>query len=98
MDDLRAFDLEVLGWVAQDYESPHTIANDIARKLDRPISEEEVKAALLALAEIRLVQAYVYTGDRGRYQPINERAAENTEEVWFMATAAGLSVLESHAN
>jgi len=46
-----AFELEVLGWVADDYEAPHTITGDIARETGRSTTEAEVRAALLALAQ-----------------------------------------------
>jgi len=86
-----AFELQVLGWIADDFEAPHTITSDIARDLKRSVSEAEVRAALLALAQSGLVQAYLYEPAGRRYKPIPYREAEAAEDVWFMATEAGIA-------
>jgi len=84
-----AFELEVLGFVADDYEAPHTIAEDISRELKRPTSEAEVLGALLALAHTGMVQTYVYDSSGSRYRPITAHEAASEKDPWFMATAAG---------
>jgi hypothetical protein len=91
MDAPSSFELEVLGWVADDYEAPHTIAADIARELKRPVSEAQVRAALLALAQKGMVQAYVYEPSSQRYRPISHGEAEAAKEPWFMTAATGAS-------
>jgi hypothetical protein len=76
---------EVLSRVGEDYEAPHTIADDIARNLKRPVSEEELLAALLALAREGLVQAYVYEPKSQRYRAISASKAATVKDPWFMA-------------
>jgi hypothetical protein len=93
-----AFELEVLGFVADDYEAPHTIARDIARELQRPTTDGEVLAALLSLARSGLIQSYVYDSGGSRYRAISAKEASSTKDPWFMATAAGKAARESHAN
>jgi hypothetical protein len=80
-----AFELEVLEWVAQDYEAPHTIAGDIARELERAVPSEEVRAALLELARRGLVQAYVFEAGENRYRPVALAEAHAAADLWFMA-------------
>jgi hypothetical protein len=94
----NSFELEVLGFVAEDYEAPHTIAGDIARELQRPTTEAEVLAALLSLARTGLVQSYVYDSGGSQYRAISAKEAASTKDPWFMATAAGKAARESHAN
>ena len=98
MANHSTFELEVLGFVAADYEAPHTIAGDIARELQRPTTEAEVLAALLALARTGMVQSYVYDSGGSRYRPITPQKAASAKEPWFMATAAGKTEREGHAN
>ena len=84
MKTASAFELEVLGWVAEDYEAPHTIAGDIARELGRSVSEAEVRTALLGLARQGLVQAYVFEAGENRYRPVSFTEAQAAAEAWFM--------------
>ena len=76
---------EVLSRVAEDYEAAHSITSDIARDLERPVSEGEVKQALLALAREGSVQAYVYDVGAKRYRAVSPAEAEAAKEAWFMA-------------
>jgi len=87
MGEPSAFQLEVLGHVADDYEAPHTIADDIAKALNRAISEADVRSALLALEHNGLVQAYAYDAERKRYDPISASDAQRLQGVWFMAAS-----------
>ncbi|MGA8005126.1 MAG: hypothetical protein WCA17_03420 [Burkholderiales bacterium] len=98
MNRHSAFELEVLGWVANDYEAPHTIAGDIARETGRLTTECEVRAALLALAQSGMVQAYAYDARANCYKPITHSEAASTDDPWFMSTAAGNAELERDAN
>jgi len=93
-----AFELEVLGWVADDYEAPHTIAGDIARETGKATSEAQVRAALLALAQSGVVQAYIYEPQAQRYKPVTHGEAAAAIDPWFMSTAIGNAELERHAN
>jgi len=89
MNTPSAFELEVLEYVADDYEAPRTIASDIATSLSRTISEADVRSALLALAHHGLVQAYAYDAERKRYSPISATEAQASQDPWFMAAPAG---------
>src|SRR5262245_43423707 len=93
-----AFELEVLGFVVDDYEAPHTIAEDIARELQRPTTEAQVLAALLTLARTGMVQSYVYDSGSAHYRAISAQEAASASAPWFMATAAGKAARENHAN
>jgi hypothetical protein len=93
-----AFELEVLGFVADDYEAPHTIAGDIGRELQRPTTEAEVLAALLSLARTGLVQSYVYDSSGSRYRAISAKEAASAKDPWFLVSADGKAALESHDN
>jgi hypothetical protein len=82
---LDALHARVLSRVVDDYQAAHTIAGDIARDLERPISDEEIRAALLALARDGLIQAYVYERKGRRYRPISANEAAALKDPWFMA-------------
>ncbi len=92
-----AFELEVLGRVADDYETPHTIAGDIARDLKRAVSEAEVRDALLALARGGLVQAYIYDATGEQYRTVTPAEAQSAKDPWFMSNSAGAAEWERHA-
>ena len=83
------FEDEVLGMCGNDYEAPHTIASDLARELRRPVTESEVRKALLALASKGLVQAFVFENPTNRYVPISSGAATQEEAAWFLITLEG---------
>jgi hypothetical protein len=85
MANASAFEREVLGRVAEDYEAAHTITADIARDLKRPVSEAEVRQALLSLASSGLVQAYMYDQAAQRYRTISPAQAQTEKEPWFMS-------------
>jgi hypothetical protein len=93
-----AFELEVLGFVADDYEAPHTITSDIARELQRTTTEAEVLAALLSLARAGMVQPYVYDSGGSRYRAISAQEAASAKDPWFLVSANGKAALESHDN
>ncbi len=76
---LTEFELEVLGQVTDDYEAIHTIRGDIARKLARPIPDEEVAAALDSLLRQGLVDSFSVDPSSSQYHrvkagsvPVNE--------------------------
>jgi hypothetical protein len=80
-----AFENDVLEMCGNDYEAPHTIAGDLARELGRPVTESEVRAAMLALASRGQLQAYVFEGSSNRYVPISSTTAIDRKDAWFMA-------------
>lgn len=43
---LSAIEEEVLWSCGDDYEAPHTITAQVAREMERPITESEVRAVL----------------------------------------------------
>ncbi len=94
----NAIEDEVLERCADDYETPHTIAGDIAQKLGRQISEEEVRAAFLSLAYNGLVQSYVFEASLGSYLPISAAVAAKQETAWFMISAQGQKLYEVDAS
>ena len=64
---ISEFDLAVIGWVGNDYEAVSTILEDIARDLQRPVSEDELVASLLALHREGLVDAFVWDSISSQY-------------------------------
>ena|ERR1700680_2243680 len=93
-----AFEHEVLGRGGNDYETPHTIAGELARDLGRSVTESEVRAALISLASKGLVQAYVFEASRSDYVPISSAAASQEEAAWFMMSAKGRESYENEAS
>ena len=85
----RAFEHEVLGMCGNDYEAPHTISADLSRELQTPVTEAQVRAALVSLASAGLVQAYVFEKSSNRYVPIDASAASTNQASWFMMTPEG---------
>jgi hypothetical protein len=78
-----SFEDDVLEMCSDDYEAPHTIANDLARDLGRPVTHSDVRAALLLLAAKGLVQAYEFDAADKDYVPISAAAAEDVTGAWF---------------
>jgi hypothetical protein len=96
--NVTAMEDEVLGRCADDYEAPHTITSDIARDLERPITEAEVRAAFVSLAAKGLVQAYVYEASNSRYVEISSIAAAGEATAWFFITSDGRKVMNDEAS
>ena len=94
----QSLDDEVLARCADDFETSHTIAGDIAQKLGRQISEEEVRAAVLSLAYNGLVQSYVFEASLGSYLPISAADAAKRETASFMISAEGRKLHEIEAS
>ena len=89
MDSATELHREVLSRVAEDYEAAHTITADIARDFRRPVSEAEVRVALLELARAGSVQAYVYETSTQQYREVSPAEAEAAKVAWFMAIDRG---------
>ena len=90
--NLSAIEDEALGRCADDYEAPHTIAGDITRDLGRPVSEPEIRAAFLSLAEKGLVQAYHFETSSNRWVAISPADASREEAAWYFISAEGRRV------
>lgn len=87
------FDLNVLGAVADDYEAIHTIRSDLERDLGRPISENELGAALIRLVSAGLVDPLVYDQSLRRYRKV-DLADFSAGELWFFITTHGRAEYE----
>jgi hypothetical protein len=87
---LSAFELDLLGWVANDYEAVHTIRDDVARDLGRSVSSDEVLSALLTLVRLGLVDAFVYDVSSSQYRRANVEEASVVDH-WFLVNEAGLA-------
>lgn len=85
--DEAAFELEVLGWLLNDYESPSSISADLARELGRRVTEAEVSDALAALASRGLAQAFRFV--RGAWVEVEPDQARDCDDLWFLATNEG---------
>ena len=86
---MTPFETEVLDRCANDYEAPHTIAGDLARELERPVTESEVRAAFRSLASQGLVVAYIYDNSRNAYVPVSASVAQRDDAAWFMISNEG---------
>ncbi|WP_139225056.1 hypothetical protein [Dokdonella immobilis] len=87
MKDLSELEQHVLNAASDDYEAPHTIANDLALYLGRAVSEEDVATAFVRLARLELVQAFQYNSIAQQFQPVPASAIATVEEPWFLAKA-----------
>jgi len=85
---LNELELEVLAWVAYDYEAVSTIRGSIARDLGRPVSEEEVGAALVTLARLGLVDVFFFDVPSSRYRPASADEFP-VSELWFLSNERG---------
>jgi hypothetical protein len=90
---LNAFELDVLGRVADDYEAVHTIRSDIERDLARTVSASEIEVALVRLVEAGFVDAYSYDAQGHAYGKVNIGSAP-AAELWFLISGAGRAEYE----
>jgi len=60
----------------------------IERDLSRPVSNEEVGSALLALVALGFVDAYVYDAANSRYRRVTAETSA-IEKLWFLISEAG---------
>lgn len=93
-----AFAIEVLGMLGNDYEAPQTIAGDLSLDLGRPVSEAEVRVALLELSLKGWAQAFRFDAASRQYVAIEAAEAANEQSAWFMATKKGMAAYESTAS
>ena len=85
---LNAFDLDVLGRVANDYEAAHTIRSDIERDLARTVSASETEFALVRLVDAGFVDAYSYDAQGSAYRKVNIGFGP-AAQLWFLISRAG---------
>jgi hypothetical protein len=90
--DRSSFELEVLGWLLDDYESSTSLASDLSRELARLVSEAEVTEALEALSGRGLAQAFRYDGTA--WVPV-EAGTAPTGDLWYLATNHGSGVADA---
>ena len=86
-------DLEILSWVADDFEALHTIRDDIGRELRRAVTDEELYSSLLRLHGAGLVDAYRFNPMSCAYEPVGEPSAVAPKDLWFRASATGRAKL-----
>jgi hypothetical protein len=83
------FEEEVLEMCSDDYEAPHSITADLSREMKRPVTEADVRTALVSLALAGKLQAYVFEESTSRYLPISSANATNTSGIWFRRIVNG---------
>ena len=91
---LSAIEEEALWACGDDYEAPHTIVAQVARELERPVTESEVRAALLSLADNGYVQAFLFDDRLKQWNAVPAELAKRHPEAWFMITARGSSLFD----
>lgn len=91
---LSAVDEEVLWACGDDYEAPHTIVAHVARELEREVTESEVRASLLALADEGYVQAYLFDDRLKQWDAVPAELAKRHPEAWFRITAKGSGLFD----
>jgi hypothetical protein len=89
---VRPLELEVLGWLLNDYESPSSLASDIGRELGRVVSEVEIAEALEGLSARGLAQAFRFDG---AFWVAVGPGTSQTADIWYLATAHGRSVADA---
>jgi hypothetical protein len=85
---------EVLGMLGSDFEAPRTIAADLSRELERPVTEREVRTVLLELASKGWALASLFEASTGSYLPIEAAEAAQEPAAWYSATTAGMAAYE----
>ena len=93
---LTEFEREVLGWLLDDYESPSSIAGDIARELDRPVTEAQVSEALRALVQKGLAEAFRYDKEAEAFERI-QLSSDTSDDIWYLALPRGRSEVDQAA-
>lgn len=87
MKDLSEFELLVLGAASDDYEAPHTIANNLAQHLGHEVSEQAVSATFVRLSQLGLVQAFQFCSASQKFQPVTAETLAAVGEPWFLSKA-----------
>jgi hypothetical protein len=90
------FELEVLGYVENDYENVHSIRSDIERDLGRPVSEAELFSVLWNLAHHGLADAFSFDASTNTYCKVAVTPSGQAGDIWFLANANGIAAYERH--
>lgn len=90
------FELEVLGYVVDDYEAIHTIHWDLERDIGRTISEEDIFTALTNLVHAGLVDIFEYNPTTNTYSKIALTEGIHGSQFWFLANPTGIASHERH--
>jgi hypothetical protein len=85
---MNPFEIDVLGRVADDVEAVHTIRDDLERDLDRPVSDQEVGAALVRLAAAGFLATLAYDETQQHLRPVDPGHFAS-EDLWFEITREG---------
>jgi hypothetical protein len=85
MAKLSDLQTEALNMVQDDYESPGTIALEIASRLGRSVSEVEVLAALASLCRSGFVSPFVFDQAAQKWVAISADEAIAQPDAWFLA-------------
>jgi|SRR3954465_964375 len=91
------FEKEVLGWLFDDYESPSSIAGDIARDLGRPVTEAQVSGALRALVEKGFAEAFQYNKEAEAFERIELSSSAASTDLWYLASPRGRTEIDRAA-
>jgi hypothetical protein len=94
---LTDFEREVLGWLLDDYESPTSIAGDIARELGRSVTEAEVSETLRVLVQKGLAAAFRYNKEAEAFERIGLSSNMASDGLWYLALARGRSEIDQTA-
>ena len=85
MADLIVLDRTVLNWVADDFESPHTIVANVEKELGQLIGETKIRASLLRLSESGDVCAYSFNEATQHFDLGPHDRLHEITEPWFKA-------------
>jgi hypothetical protein len=94
---LSAIEEEVLWACGDDFEAPHTICSGVAREMERPVSESEVRAILLSLSENGFVQPYVFDDTSKKWRAIPNEVAAQEQAAWYAVTGRGREFFDDEA-
>ena len=91
--NLDPLEAEVLGWLLDDFETPKTLAGDVAREFGSSTSKDSVSAVLARLVAKGLAQAFEFDGRSNTFRPI--AFPDLPLSAWFMATRAGRALVDN---
>lgn len=89
MDKLQE---QLLGLVAQDYESIDSIYGELCESVGYAPNDEEIARSITALVNEGLVSAYIYSEQKKVYEPAESENIPPLREGWYVATSKGKEV------
>jgi len=90
------FEIEVLGYVENDYENVSSIHGDVQRDLGRSISEAELFSALCKLVSCDLADAFAFDASSNGFLKVTVTSSAQADDLWFLANANGVAIYERH--